>query len=848
MSLIIYSKDNNNREYGVKKISNILFKKLMYNEIHKKCRFSIPKENLTKEFGITFDNNNIDLEEEHKYEFEPETNISNLDFKPEENSTYDLDVNTEEKLSNIEHNLNVDVLMMTQLDEKKLETYLEIYQDNEDNLNKFIEFFTIISYNQISLDKFKIKKKLNQLLCSLSEYWEDPAHCYYTLTDKFNKRKFNNVNYNGFDENVIKNINSNFEINWNSREINYLNDIIKFNDWKEMCLHKYYMPIKSEFTPDDIVQIYKQLPSEYLKYMFISNMLVSRTHCHLILNNKQFLELSKPLLDKYKLIFKYLIGYTWITLKNEEYHIYHKIKDTDRIVFDIDTAELLPSFPFSYDDINQNPYACLLIDKNILDIKNNCLTMEMMRDYTKYYGVCGKKEFERRLNIFVNNGTNTKGILECVDWSSCVITGSVMTACGMKHNPLIDICKTDNNMDVITDGDLSNYYFHYYANSDIDMICNKKSIYDYIQVVNTFISKTTQKYNKISISNIHTGTMILSDEFILGELDEINKILKKKYVDTDINVGFIKSNFANPEIKKYFYSKYYLVWKQEQKDYLIGQNINIDDGLIKDYLIPIPEEEFRLYNLDYELDTDKYPVQDYEKYFYSPNPTLNTKSKQIVAKLSESIRFKVSNPYTKTFEIFKSRDENFFSIVSKFHMGFVRAFWNGQTVLCLPSYITSLMLQLAVDYKYFASIRDPIEIVNKYRSRGFGIVLNRYEKLHMAYYNSSIIKNKDSTELNKNWVKMYNINIKSKYSVENIFGVKKSSNEIFKPSKYFIGIPDDCFKNINHDTVSSFDECFSSLITQDLKELAKFKAIGDNGKINPLDRNVIDLGWKLLNK
>ena len=52
MNLIIYSKDVNNQEYGVKQINNTLFKRLMYNEIHKRCRFNIPKENITKEFGL----------------------------------------------------------------------------------------------------------------------------------------------------------------------------------------------------------------------------------------------------------------------------------------------------------------------------------------------------------------------------------------------------------------------------------------------------------------------------------------------------------------------------------------------------------------------------------------------------------------------------------------------------------------------------------------------------------------------------------------------------------------------------------------------------------------------------
>jgi hypothetical protein len=846
MSLIIYTKDAIHQEYGIRQIDNGLFKKLMYNEIHKKCRFSIPKEKITKEFNFEF---------EQKSELETELKCQKNKSQINSEFEYDLESELETELNdNTNDDTNVNVLMLAELNEKQLDKYLEIYQDEQDNLEKFMDFLSIITYNQINPEKFKIKKNFDLILNSLGEYWEDPYNCNYTLTDKFSKRKFNNINYNGFDNNVIQNIKNNFEFNWNAKEINYLNDIIKFNDWKEMCVHKYYVSSISKFTNDEINQIYKQLPSEYLKYTFVSNMLCSRIHCHLILNNKEFLEISKPLFDKYKLVFKYLIGYAWLTLKNDEYHIYHKITDTCRIVFDINTARLLPLFPFTYDDINQNPYACILIDKEILDIKNNCLSMEMIRDYEKYYGVCDSDEFERRLNIFVNGlydskkKLNKKGILENIDWDCCVISGSVMTACGMKRNPLIDICKTDNNMNVITDDDLANYFFHYYNDSDIDLICNKKSIYDFIDVVNTFVSKTKLNYKNVSISNIHTATIILSDEFILGELDSISKIIQSDKSNS-IDVAFVKSNFNNLDIKKYFYTKYYIPWKNEQVEYLTKLNRDINHELIKDYLKPIPAEEFRLYSFDYELDTDKYTTQDYEKYFYSnSNSNFNsnsnpTESNIISAKLSESIRFKISNPNTKTFEIFKSRDSNFFSIVSRFHMGFVRALWNGKTVLCLPSYITSMMLQLAVDYKYFASVRDPIEIVNKYRSRGYGIILNGFEKLHMAYYNSS----KLATDANSKWVEMYKVDIKVKKTVENIFGIKKSSDDIFKPSKYFMGIPSDCYKNINHDTVNTFDECFSTLITPSLTKISKSKAINDNGKINPLSREIINLGWNLLN-
>jgi hypothetical protein len=792
MSLIIYSKSDSKNSLGIKSINDSIFKKLMYNEIHKKGRFVIPKSKLEKEFDTLI---NLDKDE-------------------------------------------LDVILMTELSESQLNNYLETYEDETDNIEKYAEFLSIIKYNQINPEKFKIKKKLDLMLTLISDYWEDPINCNFTLTNKFINRRFNNSNYAGNND-VINNTvlrSGKSEIDWNSREINYLNDILRDNNWKEMSLKKYNLPKISSLTNNDILDIFNQLPTDYFKYNFICNMLCSRSHCHLILNSYDFLKISKPFFDKYKLIFKYLLGYSWLTLINEEYHLYNKITDSDRIIFDIDTANLLPVFPFTWDDINQNPYATVLIDKDVLDLKNNCLSLNMMRNYEKYYGVCNSQEFSRRLNIFVN-GTNTKGILDHIDWSCCAITGSVMTACGMKYNPLFDTCKISNNMNELSDGDLANFFLHYYQDSDIDLICNKESIIDFIDVVSSFVEKLPK--GKTTVENVHTATIVVSDDFIMNELENMQKVLK----NDKINLEYVKSNFGSQDIKNYFYDKFYVSWKEEHNNN-IKKLKKENNQLFKEYIRLTPREQFRIYNLDYKLDEDKMYMKDYEKYFYlNELYGLNETPNKLVAKLSESIRFKVRPPGAKTFEIFKTKDKNYFSTTSRFHMGFVRAIWNGKTAKFVPAYITSMMLQLAVDYKYFASIRDPIEIVNKYRSRGFGIILNDYEKLHMAYYNSVKGKNDE----NSKWIEMYKVNLKDKKSIENIFGVKKSSDDIFKPSKYFMGLPEDCYKNINHDTVSTFEECFNSLITPSLSSLSKYKAIGDNGKINPLAREVIAMGWNLLN-
>jgi hypothetical protein len=546
------------------------------------------------------------------------------------------------------------------------------------------------------------------------------------------------------------------------------------------------------------------------------------------------MEISKPLFDKYKTALKYPIGYAWITLKNEEDILYNKMKDNLRIIFNLETIEKLPIYPFTFDDINQNPYACVMIDEKVLDIKNNCMSLEMMSDYTKYYGICTKNEFIRRLNIFIN-GENKKGVLNLIDWNSCAITGSIMAACAIKHNPLIDVCKVSNNSKIITDEDLLNFFLHYYNDSDVDMICNKKSMSEFIDVIDEFVNKlkTYNEPSNVKVEWIHTSSIIISDEFLENIIDDI-----RNYIGSDtIGVKYIRENFSSDmNLKKYFYDKYYVLWKELQK-----QTYNIKlDSLVNEYLKPIKIDELRMYSLDYDLEPSN---NDHEKDIIVDG--------KIMGKMTSSIRFKVSSEHAKTFEIFRSKGDNFFSTVSRFHMGFVRAIWTGTDLLCLPSFVSSLMVQFTSEYKYFSSIRDPIENVNKYLSRGFGVVLNEFEKIHMFYYNTT----KLSEINNEKWIEIYKA-LTNKY--KNIFGPKKSSDEIFKPSKYFDGISEDQFINPKHHTISQLDEIvklqineFKNLPTDadlnELEKIIKMKSINYDGKIVPLDKFMLSKAFEIIN-
>lgn len=560
-------------------------------------------------------------------------------------------------------------------------------------------------------------------------------------------------------------------------------------------------------------------------------MISSRTHCYSILNNINLLKLAKPMFEKYKAVFKYLLGYGWLTIRQDEISMRNKLKDTDRLIFDIDTVNELPMYPFGLDDINQNPYACILLDNTLMNLKENCMSMEMIKNnYTKYYGLPDKATFQKRLNIFVN-GKNEQGIMEKMDWSKFAITGSAMTACGMKYNPLFDLFKEGTGQD-ISDGDFQTFLFHYYNNSDIDLLCTEPTMYGFLDSVNKFIDDLeTETKTSLEKSNVHTGSIIISDEFINQELEELKTHLKNE----GVNVGWIKANFDNFEVKKYFYNKFYIPWKEEiTTELLINKPDKYTTYVYTEYAKLIPVEELRIYTLDYEVNAETHKKTDYEKYIYNS-------SGKLISKMAESIRFQVkSGKINRSWEIFRSHNENIFSTVGKFHMGFVRACWNGKTLLCLPSFISSMMLHMSTDYKYFASIRDPIEIINKYRSRGFGIILNDSEKIHMAYYNG--VKQENT---NNKWYEMYNININNKASIKSMFGAKKATDNIFKLSKYFEGMSDDCFKNIEYSHYINTQEAYASMYPEELKDLYKYKCINSKGRVTPLNRDVIKKGYEI---
>jgi hypothetical protein len=82
------------------------------------------------------------------------------------------------------------------------------------------------------------------------------------------------------------------------------------------------------------------------------------------------------------------------------------------------------------------------------------------------------------------------------------------------------------------------------------------------------------------------------------------------------------------------------------------------------------------------------------------------------------------------------------------------------------------MTLINIDYKYFAGRKDPIEIINKYRMRGFGTILNKKEITKLIEYSNMVPK----------WKKLYKLNIQSNSAIMNMVGVLNINNLFFRPS------------------------------------------------------------------
>ena len=741
------------------------------------------------------------------------------------------------KYSYLKKHFNMDSLNSSGIESiDKTELVLNLSFLKPESINLLLYKFTGNSFNDYimitALNNFlnyKIQSEIEEtniinLIKSLQpvQFWTLHNNCNLNITDKFIERDFNIKMINKIkDENIRKilrkmseNIETESYLNFIYRKELYVDASLSLNG-KNYILDinknkKLYETISQDIFNKIIIENRllnngNGTITESKEFYFLSMYLMaSKDLCHYIINNKEMLELLKNDTNVYKryiYLFKYLLSYVWISFYLEESVKKRNIDIMDRFIFDIDTANLLPCFPT--DNIMNSPYLSFLVAKKVFNIEKNILGV--LPDYNEYsdYGVTNIRTFKHRLNYFVSS--RNVDYLQDVNWNNIAISGSVIACCLPKCNPLMLNFMSRYEIEVANDR-FNEYIDEYYNDSDIDVLCNlhneefKLKVYEFYDKIKSNIIKNND-INEISDNEILELKEMASAGIIIN-----TEFVKEYLVSQEIPLSSILLDINDNEIKKMIYP-YYVEYKgvslltYEQLHIILNNNdINRDKNFI-----PKSKKEYN------------------EKVLFIVN---------------DSIKYKITSKFLKHgFEIFNIQEKNFFSSVSSFHLPIVRAFYNGSTVLMTPSCITACHTMINIDYKYFAGSRDPIEIINKYRCRGYGIILNDKEKQRFVEYNNLVPK----------WNQLYSINIKRPETVLNIFGVRQRNDRIYLISEENINrnklIP--IFLNYDIDYFyNNLYGCYNN--NYNIIEIVKnFKCINEYGYVNPIQLWIIDAFYNI---
>jgi hypothetical protein len=213
-------------------------------------------------------------------------------------------------------------------------------------------------------------------------------------------------------------------------------------------------------------------------------------------------------------------------------------------------------------------------------------------------------------------------------------------------------------------------------------------------------------------------------------------------------------------------------------------------------------------------------------------------------------KYKIDSPHLNhSLELFMVKYNDFFATVHTFHLPCVRSFYDGENVYLTPSCVTAHLTYMNLDYKYFAGSRDPIDIINKYRMRGFGTWLNNDEKKIYHTY----------TKIHPFWDSLYNLSSSSK---KNSMGSLNLNHKVFQPRLYNIeSYYDAC--PVDLDNGYTIKELYTYLTTDDLlKEISyrfntmnyiehnflnSLQTINKFGYINPVQKWTIEAVYNIIN-
>lgn len=784
------------------------------------------------------------------------------------------------------------IVPMFELNESMAMLYLSMYGSDK-TLGQLNDMISLGSFYNKTMTGPIDMNMINALTSfDTMSHWKNPTNCNFNMDDIFNMRS---LSYNGhhlhtiryatlngaktlndllttLDDNKKRHTISLIEKNNyhlcndddNSVKSEHMNISHVLRNSKNRTFYATVDEGQFEFTKDQIADIFDKITNEEYRFRLLNSLMVSKEYCHFVVNNKRVLRRNADLFEKYKPLYAYIFGYAWVTFYLEESIFTTKSKKTNRFVFELDDAYELPEWPFSMENVHNNPYVTLLLNRDMIDPKTNCMSINSLENYKKHYGVCTKEEAFKRFNCFTTqkNGIN---IFRGLDPKIFSFSGSIMPACLQRHSPLFDQC-TDESMEY--DDKQTTYHSHYYGDADIDVMCGTKTIAEFFLNATIFLETLCKNVEcsrqDIKIIPDKKMAVVVSNHFFKVCVDDLNNQTGGDYTTDSLKELFDKClkddnenvNTLPQNIIKYFHVDYVQEKDNNVKKWNLFQKqseengFKIDDDFFKGYNTTTSENDMRIKIMNYDITEEMLQKHDSEIYFFV-NDFMDEKNKvpkeknYMVFKFGESIKFKLETKKIKrSIEIFMTNPIDPFNTVARFHMPCVRAYFQGENIYMLPSFITAMMTGINIDYKYFAGSRNPVSIINKYMMRGYSVILNTNEKKSVYLYNKNIDEANGLFKIEND---------------ENFFGPKDLNNKIFKPLVYSKGLSPDIYKKSKHtyiDTIKDLKKHYEKYYTKNYRininnapiDILNFTTISKEGNIAPYQQWVTDAFYDFVNK
>jgi hypothetical protein len=759
------------------------------------------------------------------------------------------------------------IIPMFELTETLTRTNLSLY-DKQYSVTDLKDFIALTDFYNKDYKK-PVIAQLSEHIENLreSQFWSNPRNCAINATSLYSKRGFvsrdkktkhsiselahNVANSELGDKDKLlaslmkptqdKNTDLNyvsFDDDSQSNPFVDLHTVLKASKTRTYFLDDV---TKLELSKEDITEIFMELDDEATLFSLFNTLATSKEYCHTVVNNKEVLIKMKPFFKKYQPVYKMILGYSWLSFVLEEYIMKTKSTINNRFVFDIHTACELPSFPFIFDDVHQNPYIVAPIDLKVLKADKNAVSLFCIDGFDGY-GVCDFKTFQNRFNL-ITTGQSDRNILTGIDWNSFAISGSVVTACLRKKSPLF---LNVEHKALSVDENTLKFFNSYYADSDIDMMCNDLSIFGFTEKAHVAIEQIKKnilnyKEGDLDIAPVKSLYICLSKHFFSEKIDNINDALGTSHTVEEL----IKMT-DSPELKEFLYP-YYVENKQKSKIAIRKSGKSVNDYMRqfmnfanpKDINVDIIKEGISEYTFDSDICLH---VND----FKSNSEKVPDSENFLVMKICEGIKFKLTSPkLRKEIELFRCKSNDFFGIVGKFHLPCVRSYYNGNNVYLFPSDITAMMTGINIDYRYFCGIKNKIDILNKYRTRDFGTLLSEQELLAMIDHNVNTPNPKCGG--------MYAIKSKSTEDVAKVMGGRELTDPIFKPLEYTQGLPGVYNPpNVNYiKTMSDLRRYYQDTCGYSLEkfgiDMMKFTTFSPTGDINPYMSSIPKIYYDIVN-